>query len=296
MKISIFTPVHRVHQFFDNCIKSVCEQSYSNWEWIILDNSEGFIVENYVKMIVQQYYKIKSSEYLSKIKVYKHLSDNKKIGNLKSIAASLCVGNILCEMDYDDYLIEDALMILKDCVNKNKDCNFFFSDYINITHHSKLKYDFNSNVGEWSIGETEIMYLDKFLNVNIFGINKKWMKFDLFENGAAGLPIPIHIRAWKRDFYIKIGGYDKNLPVADDTDLVIKSYIFGKCCRIAYPCCIINYYGTNSTLNFTVEEINNLGQKIINKYYKQLKDKFTNEPNFVVEYKPKQQHKINYYE
>ena len=41
-----------------------------------------------------------------------------------------------------------------------------------------------------------------------------------------------HIRAWRRSTYFEIGGHNRNLTVADDYELIVRSFLKTKFCRI----------------------------------------------------------------
>jgi GT2 family glycosyltransferase len=46
---------------------------------------------------------------------------------------------------------------------------------------------------------------------------------------------PNHVRAWRRDFYRRIGGHDHTLHVADDYELVVRTFLQGTVARIPRP-------------------------------------------------------------
>jgi len=286
MKISVFTPVHKTTRFFDICIESIVKQTYQDWEWVILDNSEDRNIEAYIYNKVGEILPNPDEwkTVIEKIKVFSLIIENRKIGYLKSIASRLCTGEILCEHDYDDFMMPKGLEILAQAAEKNPDYDFFYSDYINIQHREDGK--FVSRTGTCTIDSCEIEYLGETIQVNVFGIVPSKLKFDRFFSSAMALPIPIHLRAWRKEFFNLIDGYDSSLPVCDDTDLVVRSFIYGKTCRISYPCVVINYYGANSTQTFEMEELDKLVLEIMEKHKLGLLNLFKTNPDFVKRFIP----------
>lgn len=109
MKFSIVVPVYNVEKYIDKCLKSIKEQSYTNFEVIIVndgspDNSQA-IIDNYVK---------EDDRFKSLIKKNGGLSDARNYG-LKYIK-----GNYLLFVDSDDYLDKDILCKLYEVLSRNR--------------------------------------------------------------------------------------------------------------------------------------------------------------------------------
>lgn len=276
MLISVFTPVHKGSDFFNICIKGVCEQNYKNWEWIILDNSEHLNIEEYINEFIYATYDIDfANECIEKIKVYKHKLDNKNIGRLKDICCGLCNGELLLELDYDDYLMPDCLRMFADCCREFWFCDFFYSDWINMQWTDN--YQYNTREGVYAIDSGVINYLGKQCDVKVFGLDK--IDYNEFFDNTGTIPaqMPIHVRAWKKDFYHLIGGFDREMEIADDYDLIVKSYIYGNCCRISYPCCVVNYHNDNTTDKYERSVLDNYCNIVNQKYRELLQEKCKND-------------------
>lgn len=271
-KVSIFTPVHKVHKFFDKCIDSVCKQSYTDWEWIILDNSDNTNtdISEYVFDYIKTHYGELSYEWFKKrIFVYKSIIvENKNIGFLKNVCSRMCTGDILVELDYDDCLDKFALEYTVQGFESEEGFDFMYSDWINLQHFEDKE----------PVSRTGYFVLDKFiienegknLVVNVFGLQE--LNYDLLSMKA----VPLHIRCWRKQFFNLINGFDENLEIMDDFDIILKSLIYGKCGRISYPCCIVNYHGENTTDKYTFEETHILSDKVWKKWENKIKTKFDN--------------------
>ena len=97
--VSVIVPVYNVEKYLDKCLDSIVNQTFNNYEIIIIndgapDNSEA-IIKKYLK------------KYPQKIKYYKKenggLSDARNMGILKSS------GKYLMFVDSDDYIAEDMI-------------------------------------------------------------------------------------------------------------------------------------------------------------------------------------------
>ena len=67
-----------------------------------------------------------------------------------------------------------------------------------------------------------------------------------YQSGSAGninsktirhiVSAPNHIRAWRRSLYESIGGHNKCLPVADDYELIVRTFLATRMARIPKLC------------------------------------------------------------
>ena len=57
---------------------------------------------------------------------------------------------------------------------------------------------------------------------------------------------PNHFRCWKREVYFKIGGHNPRLRIADDYELVLKTFLETKFIHITAPCYLQRFDGKNS--------------------------------------------------
>ena len=89
--------------------------------------------------------------------------------------------------------------------------------------------------------------------------------------------VPNHIRAWRRDTYFQIGGHNRRLAIADDYELIVRTFLNTTMCRIAYPGYLQFIYedqkGTN-THNATRADIQRRVWSISNFYNEQIAKRF----------------------
>jgi hypothetical protein len=77
--------------------------------------------------------------------------------------------------------------------------------------------------------------------------------------------MPDHVRMWERGLYHKIGGHNKLTPVADDLEIIIRSFLhtrFIHVKRVLY----LQWNNRNSTVDNNAQDINRRA-RIIRDYY-----------------------------
>ena len=89
--------------------------------------------------------------------------------------------------------------------------------------------------------------------------------------------LPNHVRCWKKDFYHRIGGHNIELSVMDDMDLLIRTFLNTRMCKIP-KVLYIQHEGTrkdnngrgSTTQGSRLAEIRRLGALLHQKYDKQI--------------------------
>lgn len=141
IKFSIILPTYNTNPtHLTQCIESVINQSYSNWELCVSDDASKNI--DTVK-ILKKYSKN------NKIKII----INKKNHNISvnsNKAASLATGEYLCLLDHDDYLWPNALAEIANIIKNKHNLKFIYTDQDKIIGNKHiepfLKPDFDENL------------------------------------------------------------------------------------------------------------------------------------------------------
>lgn len=116
-KISIVVPVYNTPQkFFEELVKSLQKQTYSNWELCLADGSPEPIV------YMQEYPKKDN-----RIK-YKIIGENKGISGNTNEALTLATGDFIGLLDHDDLLPVFSLYEVVKAINENPNVEFLYSD------------------------------------------------------------------------------------------------------------------------------------------------------------------------
>lgn len=118
--VSICIPAYNSAVFIEETLQSVKNQSYLNWELIIVedgtDDGTNLIVKTFSQTVHQNI-------------IYYRNPVNKGLSASRNIAVSKSKGDWLAFVDSDDIWHPDHLQSLIDTANKNEDCDFIHSGF-----------------------------------------------------------------------------------------------------------------------------------------------------------------------
>ncbi|MFN8625069.1 MAG: glycosyltransferase [Candidatus Binatia bacterium] len=208
--VSIYTPLHETGQRLWRTFHSVAAQTYANWEWVLVDDSRSAGVT------------LRTAERMAagdpRVKVHRfRTASGGIVGEAKYRAAGLCRGDYLLELDHDDELTPWAVALLVEGFRQFPDAGFAYSDCALVDDRlTPLHYgpDFAFGYGSY-YDET---YRGKVLKViRQPALNPKTVRHIV--------GVPNHFRAWRRGVYHTIGGYNRRLSVADDYELILRTFL-----------------------------------------------------------------------
>lgn len=160
-----------------------------------------------------------------------------RIGRLKNIAASLCDGEILLELDCDDILTHDCLEEIQKAY-ENPKVNFAYGNTVGFL--PDFKPNFYSEKWGW-------------INRPFEYKGRQLVESVAWPPGAQSFRriewAPNHPRSFRNTAYQAIGGYDQKLLSGDDHDLCCRCYIaWGEegCYHIDKPLYLQRVYGSTS--------------------------------------------------
>jgi glycosyltransferase involved in cell wall biosynthesis len=261
--VSWFTPIHNTGEVLKRTYESLKNQTYKDWEWVITnDSSDGGKTLKIAEEIAKNDLRVKVFDIKPRTKGV--------VGDSKYRAASLCKGYILAELDHDDYLTPDATELLVKASHAHPDAGFFWTDSAEVDenwepmwYEEPFCYDYGTYRTEKAIGKT-------FTNVvNGININPKTIRHIV--------GIPNHIRAWRKEVYQYIGGHNRNLSVADDYELIVRTFLATRMVRIPKLCYLqfIAYKGNNvNTQHGSRAEIQRLSNSIAYYYNEAIRERF----------------------
>ena len=214
--VSIYTPTHDL-TYIKEAYESLKIQTYKKWEWVIQPNGPVNKNDFPADMLADDRVK-----FCSRV-----LGCN--IGALKALAVEQCGGELLLELDHDDYLVPGALArIVKQYEKAGKGKAFIYSDCVHFFP------DHKSEVFPERSGWT---------HYNFHHNDRDDVVMNSFEATPRALCeiywSPNHVRVWSREAYNAAGGYDMGLKVGDDHDLMVRTYLAG-----------VDFYYINEPLYF----------------------------------------------
>lgn len=213
MRLSLFTPSHDIRHL-DLAYRSLAEQSFEDWEWVVLLNNKA-----------ANWHPPADDD---RVKIHRAPSKLKGVGALKRAACELCVGDILVEVDHDDYLTRGSLAAIAQAFSDPK-VVVAYSDWAQINNDGSPNFDiFDLSYGwQYTRGAIDGTELNRCHSMVASPHNVGYVWY-----------APNHVRAFRRTTYDKVGGYDAGRPYLDDHDLLCRLFIEGdfhhikRCCYL----------------------------------------------------------------
>lgn len=259
---SIFTCTFKTtRRQIETLYNSLLNQTYRNWNWWILDDSPQYSnVTDYLMKLHDP-----------RIFIIKNVSDHGSIGFNKHVIASACDGDYLVEVDHDDELTADCLRLLKKAFDTYPDSDFVYSYAMEEMDGEPITYG-----GEFALGQGR--YEEQEVNGVTYTVATTPDVTALTLRHIVGLPN--HVRCWRKEFYHRIGGHNMELSVLDDMDILIRTYLHGKICKIP-KVLYIQHEGSSSDANgrgsttqgSRLPEIMRVGVYLKHKYDKEIHEK-----------------------
>ncbi len=254
--ITVFTPTYRTGEKIYRPYRSLKEQTYTNWEWIIVDDSDDN--GETFKMLCN----IAKKDH--RIQVFKPWEHSGVIGKLKNWACSLGKGHILVELDHDDELTDYALDYVVKGFKQFPEAGFLYTDcaevYEDGTNHTYRE--------GWAFGYgsyVDVEYKGKIYKSGSGGnINAKTIRHIV--------SAPNHLRAWRKSFYESIGGHNKELHVADDYEIIVRTFLKTRMIRVPKLCYI--QYISNTAQHTRNKDIHRLVRSIRTHYDRIIHERF----------------------
>ncbi len=214
--VTVFTPTYRTGGRIRRPLQSLKEQTYTNWEWIIVDDSDdgGQTFDMLTRLAKTDH----------RIQVFKPWEHSGIIGRLKNWACSLGGGQFLVELDHDDELTDYALEVVVQGFQQFPAAGFLYTDCAEVYEDgTDLTYRDGWAFGYGSYADVE--YRGRLYKSGTGGnINAKTIRHII--------SAPNHLRAWRKAFYDSIGGHNKGLHVADDYELLVRTFLRTRMVRV----------------------------------------------------------------
>jgi glycosyltransferase involved in cell wall biosynthesis len=223
--ISIFTPTNN-SEYLPEVYKSLLAQTDPDWEWVIVYNNGGVPI------------KFDDPRVKSNI-VYRA---PEWVGTLKHVACGMCAGDILLELDHDDLLMPTAIAEVKASF-ADPEVGFVYSNTLWATGEWTKTERFDERYG-WRYREVEVNghILDEHIAFEPTpeAVSRIWWA-------------PNHLRAFRTSLYNEIGGYNVEMKILDDQDLMCRMYGKTKFKHIDKPLYVYRVHGKNAWLRYNAE-------------------------------------------
>jgi glycosyltransferase involved in cell wall biosynthesis len=205
--VSLVIPLYNQEEFISDCLDSICEQTYTNIEVIVIDDGS---VDNSFK-IAKRY------EYDHRVKCFHQ--DNAGVSSARNLGIKKSHGDWICFIDPDDYVSKTLIQTLIDVSKENTDSKIIISSFYAVKGDQIIRqHFFPHNFSASTILEKKPLFLQLFNN-----------DYDQCKPTITGVGVPwgklYHISLF-RDFKIL---FDQKLPrMQDNLFNMIAFYVAAK--------------------------------------------------------------------
>jgi glycosyltransferase involved in cell wall biosynthesis len=265
---SIFTPTYKTNERIYRAYNSLLKQDFKNWEWVVVDDSDDDTTWNILNKI---------SEKDRRVRIHKiHPITNGNIGLAKNRACSLSLGDWLLELDHDDELFDGCLSTCSDAIKKFPDSGFFYSDFCaRFENGNMMHYDHDVS-GNWYARIDNLYGFGYCGNVWENHNGQKYLRHYHCEMNPItirfNITMPNHLRMWKKSLYEQIGGHNRRLPVADDFELIVRTFLTTRMTHIR-KMLYVQWNNFESTVDNNSTDINRRARIIRDYYDKRIHDR-----------------------
>ncbi len=119
-KVTVYIPTYNYKNYIEEAINSVLNQSMEDWELIIIDDGS---TDGTIDLL---------EKYDSNPKILIIQQVNKGLNKTNNIALRLSRGEYIMRLDADDYLDENALLLLSNTLDLNEKVDLVYPDYYEI--------------------------------------------------------------------------------------------------------------------------------------------------------------------
>lgn len=256
--ISVMTTTFHSGDKLNRPLESLREQSYNNWEWVIWDDSKD-------DLTWKELQKLAAGD--MRIRIFK-APHSGYIGEMKRRSGALARGDWIVELDHDDRITPDLFQTIADIQKKYPKVGFIYSDFYHLSEGAEdphvypyAAFGYGAYFKHFARGKFHNVYYAQSLNpktaIHIVGV-------------------PNHVRIWKRDVYEALNKHCEDLPVVDDYELLLRTFLYD-CDWIRIPEPAYAQYNNASGNNFTFirnKLIQHLSAETWRVYGKDVQEKF----------------------
>ncbi len=137
--VTIYITNYNYGRYLDNAIKSILDQTYSDYELIIIDDGSN---DNSKEII---------NNYLKNENIYTVFQENRGLNVSNNVALSLARGKYIVRLDADDYFAPHAIELMVSELERNSKHALVFPDYYHIDKDGNIieeikRHDFSNDV------------------------------------------------------------------------------------------------------------------------------------------------------
>lgn len=125
-KVTVYIPTHNYGKFIKRCINSVLAQKFADWELIVINDGSTDNTAELLRVYAGN----------RKIRIMKQ--EKKGLTTTNNIALRLAQGEYIIRLDADDYLDENALLVLSNILDTHPEIGLVYPDYYRIDERGQI--------------------------------------------------------------------------------------------------------------------------------------------------------------
>jgi SAM-dependent methyltransferase len=264
--ISVITPTHDP-KFIAEAWQSLRDQG--DFEWVIFVNHASGDVNKIDALAAEVRLAVGDTD--ERVRVCVDATPFTGVGAVKLAAFSRGTRDVLVELDHDDLLTPGALDAIRAAFD-DPEIGFVYSDGADFEQGSEgqghVTYRHDGTRAGW------IAQGFTFRGEVVGGVRPGVYELpNAFPATAAALSLifyaPNHVRAWRRTVYESVGGHNPQLTVADDHELMVRTYLATKMKYVPKLLYLYRVTGANTWLQ-NVVKIQELTFKLRDEYLERL--------------------------
>ncbi len=169
VKVSVVVPIYNVKKYIDKEVKSILEQTMSDWEMILVDDGSTDDVRDLLESYVSED---------NRIRVIYH-ENNQGVAGARKTGWLHAKGEYVCFFDADDWVEPNTLEALYTTATEN-DADIVCFSYIEEYESKSIRFGFGEKEDKVYTGEEAILELHRRKNIQPHAWNKLY-KRSLFE-------------------------------------------------------------------------------------------------------------------
>ena len=225
--VTVFTAAHQIGSGIATAFRSLVHQTHRHWEWVVVDDSTTDATSAHLEELIG------SADADGRVRLYRQHPHTGSIGANKAAAAALGRGDFLVELDHDDELTPEALEIVAATFVAHPDVDFLYSDWLDWLGAERADMEATAAgfADGWAFGYGA--YGSEIVAGRRVPVGQAPpLTWRTIRHIVAA---PNHLRAWRRDAYQRVGGHDHRLDVADDYELVVRTFLDTVSARVPRP-------------------------------------------------------------
>ena len=221
-KVSVYIPVYNYGKYVEKAIKSVIDQTFDDWELIVINDGSNDDSEDII------------AKYESHPKIMTVNQKNRGLTITSNIALRLSSGEYFMRLDGDDYLDENAFLVMASFLDKHPEIGLVYPDYYLINE-----------------------------NGNVISLERRERITD-GENPVLDIPPHGACTMFRRNILLELGGYSEDISCQDGYDIWLRFLDHHKPGNINLP--LFYYRQHSNSLTKNEKEILETRQQIKRKY------------------------------